>query len=290
MSISQRSLMMVLAVLAFPALAGAPDYDAFCDRNGKITTEQHGFGLIAMLNRPEQVEGIYADAANGDARAQRVVDELETSYFPDTGRELAELVSRPPCLLPAFRELSGWCVPNWSFLNFLDKDKPGGGRLRKALSDGFAERAHERQLENQVILSALNALIGVSVAATVIREGEIAASARRLTASYATSEARTLSFTERSLQKGFTKHGADFGLEGNWNPTRANDFRAAVTRHLNGPGIRRISGTYRGEPVIHYVNPTTGLNVMADQIGNYVSGWRLSADQMKSVLETGRLF
>ena len=30
---------------------------------------------------------------------------------------------------------------------------------------------------------------------------------------------RVLSFTRRNLQKGFTKHGADFGMTGNWNPS-----------------------------------------------------------------------
>ena len=31
---------------------------------------------------------------------------------------------------------------------------------------------------------------------------------------------KILNFTERDLQKGFMKHGEDFGLEGNWNPSR----------------------------------------------------------------------
>ena len=122
------------------ALAQAPDYDAFCDQDGNIVTAQHGRGLIAMLERPGELESVYEDAAKGNARAARVFRMLETDYFPDYGRELAELVTRPPCLLPAFRELSGWCVPGWAFVDFLSKDQLGGGRLRKALFDGYAER------------------------------------------------------------------------------------------------------------------------------------------------------
>jgi colicin D len=101
---------------------------------------------------------------------------------------------------------------------------------------------------------------------------------------------RALRFTERDLQKGFTKHGADFGLGGSWNPSRAEEFRAAVLRHINGPGVRMIEGTYRGDPVVHYLDPKTGLDVIADMAGNYVSGWKLGAEQLESVLSTGRLF
>lgn len=161
---------VVLWALALPALAQAPDYDAFCDRDGNITTEQHGSGLIALMQQPGALEALYADGSKGNPRAKRVFQILEAEYFPDYGRELAEMVSRPPCLVPVLRELSGWCVPNWASLDFLSEDKPGGAKLRKAFFDGYAERARQRGLENQLILSAANALLGVGLAATVMRE------------------------------------------------------------------------------------------------------------------------
>ena len=74
---------------------------------------------------------------------------------------------------------------------------------------------------------------------------------------------RIVGFTERNLQKGFQKHGADFGLKGNWNPGRAGDFSRAVNQHINDPAVRAITGTYRGNPVTHFVNPGTGLNVIS---------------------------
>ncbi len=43
------------------------------------------------------------------------------------------------------------------------------------------------------------------------------------------------------------------------------------------PGLRRSMGGLR-------------LNVIADPAGNYMSGWRLGAEQLESVLTTGRLF
>lgn len=182
-------------------LAQAPDYDAFSDREGNIVTAQHGLGLIAMMRRPGQVDAVYADATKGNARAQRVFQTLETDYFPDYGRELADLVNRLPCLVPAFRELSGWCVLDWSFVDFLSKDQPGGARLRKALFDGFAERARERELENQLVMSAMNALLGVGAAAAVIREAGTSTTAAKVLSS----EARR---GIRSLEKRIAEHEA----------------------------------------------------------------------------------
>jgi len=100
----------------------------------------------------------------------------------------------------------------------------------------------------------------------------------------------TLLRSGKALQKGFMKHGADFGLSGKWNPGRAGEFSRAIHQHVNAGGTRAIQGTYRGNAVTHYLDPSTGLNVMADPAGNYVSGWRLGADQLRSVLSTGRLY
>jgi hypothetical protein len=169
-------------LLALPVRAGAPDYDAFSDRDGRITTKQHGLGLIKLVSNTVELEAVFEESRRGNARAKRVFEELETSYFPDTGRELAELVSRPPCLVPVLRELSGWCVPDWTFLDFLSKDKLGGVRLRVALLNGYMERARQRNLENQLILSATTSILGASVVANALREAGIATSVSRVPA------------------------------------------------------------------------------------------------------------
>lgn len=101
---------------------------------------------------------------------------------------------------------------------------------------------------------------------------------------------RILNRTPRALQKFFTKHGRDFGLTGNWNPGRAADASRAIHQHINRTGVRQISGTYRGGPVTHHLDPRTGLNVIEDAGGNFVSGWRLGREQMQGVLNSGRLF
>jgi len=101
---------------------------------------------------------------------------------------------------------------------------------------------------------------------------------------------RSLAFSEKDLQKGFTKHGKDFGIVGNWGPGKGEEFRQAVIGHINKPGIETIGGTYRGNAVTHYLDRSTGLNVIADPSGNYVSGWRLSDEQLSGVASTGRLY
>jgi hypothetical protein len=250
-------------VLLFWAIAQAPDYDAFSDRDGSIRTEQHGRGLISMLQRPGQLEAIYADAEKGNARAKRVFQVLETDYFPDTGREVAERVSRPPCLVPVVREMSGWCVPNWSFLDLLGKDQPGGIRLRKAFFAGFEERARLRGLENQLVLSVMNALLGATVAATAMREVQAAAIAPR-TLSQILADAvpgKTSKPGMGSMQ--YTKTGGvaaanrDFDALASGQPvkTYSGDIRSCTLADGTTVSVRPSSST--GAPTIQ-VNPPSG--------------------------------
>jgi hypothetical protein len=47
--------------------------------------------------------------------------------------------------------------------------------------------------------------------------------------------------------------------------------------------------SYPGQPVTHYVNPTTGLNVIKDAARNFLSGWKLNPAQLAHVLSNGKL-
>jgi hypothetical protein len=146
--------------LASVCLAQTPQYDAFCDRDGNITSEPQQRAAFMMVRDAGQLEAVYADAAAGNARAQRVWQALEAS-FDGAGVGAAERATRPGCLVPGYRELSRSCIPDWSFLDFLRQDKPGGARLRKVIFGAFAARARERGLENKLILSAVNGLLAV---------------------------------------------------------------------------------------------------------------------------------
>lgn len=99
---------------------------------------------------------------------------------------------------------------------------------------------------------------------------------------------RNIKTSPKSLQKKF-KHANDFGVEGNYSVDNAAKFKQAIENHVNSSSTKVIRGTYHGQPVKHYVNPQTGLNVIKDSSGQFVSGWKLSSAQLKHVLSGGKL-
>jgi hypothetical protein len=55
-------------------------------------------------------------------------------------------------------------------------------------------------------------------------------------------------------------------------------------------GLKPIKGTYRGtQQALHYFNSKTGLNVMTDLNGKLIGGWKLGADQIRSLFATGAI-
>jgi RHS repeat-associated protein len=97
-----------------------------------------------------------------------------------------------------------------------------------------------------------------------------------------------LEFPERQLQRKFN-HAQDFGVEGNYSPENESFFEQAIRQHLGITSTRAINGTYRGQAVIHYYNPITGLNVITTPNGNFVSGWRLSPAQTQNLINRSSL-
>ena len=95
--------------------------------------------------------------------------------------------------------------------------------------------------------------------------------------------------TPVQLQKKF-KHAGDFGVTGNYAATNAARFSAAMHQHMNAAGTQRIVGTYRNASAAHYLDPKTGLNVVSDLDGNFITGFRLGSGQLNDVLTTGRLW
>lgn len=94
--------------------------------------------------------------------------------------------------------------------------------------------------------------------------------------------------SSKQLQKKFN-HAADFGVTGNYSKANAAKFSAALNQHINASTVTKISGTYKGNPVTHYLEKSTGLTVIVDPNGVFVSGWRLSDDQLMNVLKHGGL-
>lgn len=101
-------------------------------------------------------------------------------------------------------------------------------------------------------------------------------------------EYKGIGLTRSQLQHGF-KHAEDFGVVGNANNKTLSEFSAAIQNHVGASSTRVIQGTYRGQPVTHFVDPNTGLNVIRDASGNFLSGWKLSPQQLEHVLTSGKL-
>jgi hypothetical protein len=99
---------------------------------------------------------------------------------------------------------------------------------------------------------------------------------------------RVLLRTPEQLQAKF-KHAADFGVTGNYSKAKAVEFSQAIHQHVNSPGVRMIQGTYRGQSVTHFLDPSSGLDVIVDPAGTFISGWRLNTAQLQNVLSHGGL-
>lgn len=104
----------------------------------------------------------------------------------------------------------------------------------------------------------------------------------------ATNSSDVLLNSSRQLQSKF-KHAGDFGVTGNYSKANAAKYSEALNQHINSPAVTKISGTYRGDPVTHYLDPATGLNVIVDPSGVFVSGWKLGPQQLQNVLSHGGL-
>jgi hypothetical protein len=101
-------------------------------------------------------------------------------------------------------------------------------------------------------------------------------------------DAREISAERSQLQHSF-KHAGDFGIIGSANNQTLAAFEAAIQKHIQSEETQVIQGTYRGQPVTHFLNPTTGLNVMKKPSGEFWSGWKLSEEQLMNLRSRGSL-
>jgi Colicin D len=78
-------------------------------------------------------------------------------------------------------------------------------------------------------------------------------------------------------------------VTGKYSRQQATRFEHAMRAHVEDKTTLVLPGTYRAEPVTHFVNPQTGLNVMRDTRNAFVSGWRLTRVQLANLLTRGSL-
>jgi RHS repeat-associated protein len=133
--------------------------------------------------------------------------------------------------------------------------------------------------------AALAAKEAVELAAKEAAAKEAAA----LAAKEAAAKSAGATFTESQLQHAF-KHAKDFGVVGNQSKKTLAEFSAAIEKHIADSGTRVIEGEFRGiKNVTIFVNPGTGLAVIRDASGKFLSGWKLSAQQLHYALTIGKL-
>ncbi|MFI9561460.1 polymorphic toxin-type HINT domain-containing protein [Nonomuraea endophytica] len=95
-------------------------------------------------------------------------------------------------------------------------------------------------------------------------------------------------FSPSQLQKKF-KHAIDFGVKGNYSNANREAYRLALEAFMRAPGTIVKPGYYRGTPSLLHYNRDTMQVMVTTTTGKFVTGWKMSPAQLKSVIETGRL-
>jgi len=90
------------------------------------------------------------------------------------------------------------------------------------------------------------------------------------------------------IQKKF-KHSIDFGIPESYNTDSSKALAKIISRHISDPHNQIIEGTYRGVPVVHIFDRRTGIDVIVDTNGKFVSGWKLNKSQLQNLLARGAL-
>ncbi|PZQ46398.1 MAG: hypothetical protein DI551_05150 [Micavibrio aeruginosavorus] len=90
------------------------------------------------------------------------------------------------------------------------------------------------------------------------------------------------------LQKKF-KHADIFGVKGNQNNKTLEAYKKALENHVRSPNTIEKSGKLHNEPVTHYYDPKTHLNVIRDSKGNFKSAWKLKEEQINYMKINGNL-
>ncbi|BFU47671.1 LamG-like jellyroll fold domain-containing protein [Krasilnikovia sp. MM14-A1004] len=96
-----------------------------------------------------------------------------------------------------------------------------------------------------------------------------------------------------SPDKNGVRHAVAFGIEGPYNKANAKLFIDAIARLVKNPSTKVIRGTFRNTDAIHYVDPKSGLHASfaanGPNVGMYLGGWESSGEQLRYLLEFGKL-
>lgn len=93
---------------------------------------------------------------------------------------------------------------------------------------------------------------------------------------------------DKQLQRKF-KHAGDFGIRGSYSLQNIKKFKTAIKNHLQSSTTQVRKGTFRRKSVFHYFDTQTGLNIILNDCGYFVSGWKLNEKQLKAIIDTGNM-
>ena len=98
-----------------------------------------------------------------------------------------------------------------------------------------------------------------------------------------------LILTLAQVEKKYDQHAAAFGIAAPRGRPGFDQLDAAIRGFVASPDTIHIDGTYRSQPMILHVDPLRHLVVLQTPSGAFVSGWALTSDQQRNVMERGSL-
>lgn len=90
-----------------------------------------------------------------------------------------------------------------------------------------------------------------------------------------TAASRYMSFSREQIARKYSKHAVEFNLpKDNPNPKNLAAFQSKIIEHAMNPQNLVFPGTWHREPVTHIFDPVTGINLMRDSRGAFLSIFR----------------
>ncbi len=217
--------------------------------------------------------------------AEEAVD-LSASYYEEDEFELGHVATR---IADTLLDVAVSITPGIGWGRDVYEAVTGVDLLSREELDVFSR--------SMAILGAVTAGVGSKLGKGVkvlgkLAKGEKAAEAvsvSRKAIAEAEGVSRSIIASKSQLQKKF-KHAEVFGITGNVNKKTLEQFSEALENHVKSSSTKIIEGTYhQTQKVIHYVDPSSGINVMKKYSGDFISTWKLNPEQLKNVLERGSL-
>jgi len=132
------------------------------------------------------------------------------------------------------------------------------------------------------------AIIAIIVIALTVKSCENSRNSSQTVVRFSSPNYMSINFDQSKLQHEF-KHAGDYGISGNWNSLNGELFKQSIFKQISSVSIP-IQGYYRGTiAVLHYYDPETGIDTMIDMNGNFIAGWKLSAEQAANLQINGNV-